>query len=221
MSKEPPSSPPDTPSKGLTASTEPPPPPYTPTPSATNPGFCPLAFSERHANRTPGGGLTAAQYFAPCALCGTQISDTIPGIYKEGWKWVDPSVNFRWESHLPPNSAMATYSTVPSTTPGKQPEMSEVGRSLAAAALSSERGKLDYDVDLEKGEGSQGGNERLSCWICWEYEEKFVGGMGVDEWYVHLRGHFRDEGFRICRGKTGGMQRRRNCVVKGCPKIHS
>lgn len=65
------------------------------------------------------------------------------------------------------------------------------------------------------------GEEKLSCWICWEYEEEFQEPMSSEEWYIHMRGHFRDDGFRVCIGKTAGMQRRRNCRVKNCPKIHS
>ncbi|CAG8959584.1 hypothetical protein HYFRA_00001486 [Hymenoscyphus fraxineus] len=176
---------------------EPPPPPYTTAPSlqvsaaasasAPNPGFCILAFSERHANRTPGGGMTAAQYFAPCPACGTVVNDEIPGTYKESWReWVDPSVNFRWESHVAPSANAARENA----------EKVKAGEELVSV-------------------------ERLACWICWEYEERWVGLMAPEEWYLHQRRHFKDEGFRVCVGKTGGMQRRRNCMVKNCPKIHS
>ncbi|KAG9231304.1 hypothetical protein BJ875DRAFT_469887 [Amylocarpus encephaloides] len=187
---------------------EPPPPPYTPSSAApihtssTNPGFCPLAFSERHANKTPGGGMTAAQYFAPCPACGTVVQDAIPGTYKEGWRdWVDPSVNFRWESHVPP------------PLPGSKGEMVRKPK----AARMSDAADLDLERGLDEGERE----ERLGCWICWEYEQKWEDPMGPEVWYAHMRKHFRNDGFRVCVGKTGGMQRRRNCGVKECPKIHS
>jgi hypothetical protein len=125
--------------------------------------------------------MTALQYFTPCAACGASISDMIPASYKTGWAdWVDPSVNFRWESHVAVNTV-------------------------------------------------EGGTKRefLGCWICWEFENKWVRPMESEEWYAHLRGHFR-EGFRACtrepKEKEAGrrvMQRRRNCTVGGCPKIHS
>jgi hypothetical protein len=143
--------------------------------------------------------MTASQYYAPCPACGVVVGDEIPAGYKEGWRWVDPSVNFRWESHI---------AASPNTTAKGKREMVEKGNG--------------NELDLEKGEGTrEGEGENLSCWICWEYEEKFVEPMGVEEWYLHIRNHFRNEGFRVCVGKTGGMQRRRNCGVKSCPKIHS
>ena len=71
----------------------------------------------------------------------------------------------------------------------------------------------------------EGGTKRefLGCWICWEFEEKWVRPMESEEWYAHLRAHFK-EGFRACVAEREGrsvMQRRRNCAVRGCPKIHS
>jgi hypothetical protein len=63
--------------------------------------------------------------------------------------------------------------------------------------------------------------ELLGCWICWEYEEKWVEPMLQDDWYAHMRKHFLVDGYRVCKGKTGAMQRRRNCEVARCPKIHS
>jgi len=151
--------------------TEEPPPPYAPdTSPLRNPGFCELAFQERLANRKPGGGMTASEYFAPCKSCSVVCGDEISPAYKFGWlDWVDPSLNFRWESH----------------------------------------------VCSEKGQ------EQLGCWICWEYEQNWIEPMGPAAWYKHMRKHFFVEGYRICKGKTGGMQRRRNCGVKHCPKIHS
>ncbi len=155
-----------------------PPPPYDAS-SATNPGFCELAFRERQDNRIPGGGMPSAQYFAPCKACSFVCGDKIPPVYKTGWlDWIDPSVNFRWESH----------------------------------------------VAVEKGEkdgGSETRVELLGCWICWEYEQNWVTPMVPEEWYKHMRRHFFVEGYRICKGRTGAMQRRRNCEVGHCPKIHS
>jgi hypothetical protein len=140
--------------------------------------------------------MTASQYYAPCPACGAVVGDEITAGYKEGWRWIDPSVNFRWESHLPKT-----------TRKGNQ-EMAEKGSG--------------NEVDLETGEATRRGDgESLSCWICWEYEEKFVEPMGAEDWYLHMKKHFKDDGFRICVGKTGGMQRRRNCGVSSCPKIHS
>lgn len=153
---------------------EPPPPPYHES-APTNPGFCELAFRERHENTIPKGGMTAAEYFLPCKACGFVCGDEIPQIYKQGWlDWTDPSVNFRWESH----------------------------------------------VCVEKKEGEPR-KEMFSCWICWEFEQKWVEPMGVFQWYKHIRRHFFVEGYRICKGKTGAMRRRRNCELKSCPKIHS
>jgi len=119
--------------------------------------------------------MSAADYFKPCQACGFVCGDEIPAVYKTGWlDWVDPSVNFRWESH----------------------------------------------VAREKKEG-ESRREMLSCWICWEYDNKWVEPMGVNEWYKHMRRHFFVEGYRMCKGKTGAMQRRRNCELKNCPKMHS
>ncbi len=98
-----------------------------------------------------------------------------------------------------------------------------VGNAIPA---SYKRGWLDWvDCSLnfrwESHICSEKGREELGCWICWEYDQKWLGGMTVDTWYKHMRRHFFVEGYRICKGKTGGMQRRRNCNVKHCPKIHS
>jgi len=156
------------------SSSDEPPPPYHAS-APTNPGFCELAFRERQDNSVPGGGMSAAEYFFPCKSCGFVCGDEIPAVYKQGWlDWVDPSVNFRWESH----------------------------------------------VAVEKKEG-EAKREMLSCWICWEYEQKWTEPMRVQEWYKHLRKHFFVEGYRICKAKSGAMQRRRNCDLKHCPKIHS
>lgn len=154
-------------------SDDPPPPYHDPNSSGpSNPGFCELAFRERQENKIPCGGMTAAQYFAPCKACSFTCGDHIPSVYKTGWlDWVDPSVNFRWESHV--------------ARPDKR------------------------------------GEEMLGCWICWEYDQKWVEPMAPEEWYKHMRKHFFVEGYRICRAKTGAMQRRRNCSVRSCPKIHS
>lgn len=155
-----------------------PPPPYNASFLPTNPGFCELAFRERHDNKIPGGGMPAAQYFAPCKACWFQCGDEIPAAYKQGWlDWTDPSVNFRWESHVAVGNA-----------------------------------------EKDNGESPA---EMLGCWICWEYEQIWRKPMGVDEWYKHMRQHFFVEGYRICKGKSGAMQRRRNCKVGHCPKIHS
>ncbi|KAI9049660.1 hypothetical protein LZ554_006685 [Drepanopeziza brunnea f. sp. 'monogermtubi'] len=165
---------------------EEPPPPYMASTLAPNPGFCELAFRERHDNKIAGGGMLAVQYFAPCKACGFQCGDEIPAVYKQGWlDWIDPSVNFRWESHVAVGAA----------------------------------GELKKDHGNEDGNGTP---EMLGCWICWEYEHVWKEPMVVEEWYKHMRRHFFVEGYRICKGKTGAMQRRRNCEVVGhCPKIHS
>lgn len=88
------------------------------------------------------------------------------------------------------------------------------------------RGWLDWvDCSLnfrwESHICSEKRQERYGCWICWDYDQKFCEPMNVDTWYKHMRRHFFVEGYRICKGKTGGMQRRRNCARKDCPKIHS
>ena len=159
-----------------TPTTDDPPPPYIADTQPVNPGFCDLAFRERQANRVPGGGMTAPQYYAPCKSCSFICGDEIPRAYKAGWpEWVDPSVNFRWESHV----AM------------KEPVLG----------------------------GLHG--EMLGCWICWEYEQVWVKPMLPEDWYAHMRKHFKVDGYRSCRGRRGAMQRRRNCAVKYCPKIHS
>lgn len=118
--------------------------------------------------------MAASEYYLPCQACSVVCGSNIPISYKTGWMdWVDPSVNFRWESH----TGTAT-------------------------------------IDGEK-------KELLGCWICWEYDGKWVKPMFVEEWYLHLRKHFRTDGYRVCKGKVGAMQRRRNCMVGNCPKIHS
>jgi len=155
---------------------EEPPPPYLPSSSTpvTNPGFCDLAFKERHDNRVPGGGMPSSQYALPCKACGFHCGDEIPPAYKSGWhESVDPSINYRWESHT------------------------------GSAMVNGERKEL------------------LSCWICWEYDGKWQKPMFVEEWYMHLRKHFKTDGYMVCKGKVGAMQRRRNCGVLNCPKIHS
>jgi hypothetical protein len=150
-----------------------PPPPYVADLSVTNPGFCAEAFRERQSNRIPGGGRTAAEYSQPCKACSVVCGDQIPGTFYNNWpEWVDPSVNFRWESHT------------------------------GIAAINGEKKEL------------------LGCWICWEYEQKWVKPMLAEEWYEHTKKHFKGDGYRVCKGKKGGMQRRRNCAVIGCPKIH-
>ena len=137
-----------------------------------NPGFCDLAWRERKANRIAGGGMQSSQYAEPCPECGLICGDFIPPSYRNDWpEWVDPSVNFRWESHI-------------------------------AVTVKEHR-------------------ELLGCWICWEYEQKWVGAMLPDEWYRHMRRHFREDGYQPCRNVMGVMQRRRNCPVRKCPKIHS
>lgn len=157
-------------------SSDEPPPPYlaASSTSITNPGFCDLAFRERYNNRLPGGGMHSSQYPLPCEDCGFVCGDKIPSTYKIGWHdWVDPSVNFRWESHT--GSAM---------------------------------------VNGEK-------KELLGCWICWEFDGNWQKPMFAEEWYTHIRKHFKVDGYMICKGKVGAMQRRRNCAVLNCPKIHS
>jgi hypothetical protein len=127
--------------------------------------------------------MSSGQYFTPCKACSFVCGDEIPAVYKQGWlDWIDPSVNFRWESHV--------------------------------AAPRGEKGGSGPGV------GDVGG-ELLGCWICWEFEQKWMEPMGPAEWYKHLRRHFFVEGYRICKGRTGAMQRRRNCEVGHCPKIHS
>lgn len=123
--------------------------------------------------------MPSAQYFAPCKACSFVCGDEIPPVYRTGWlDWIDPSVNFRWESHVA--------------------------------------------VDKAENDGeAEGRGELLGCWICWEYEQTWVKPMVPEEWYKHMRRHFFVEGYRICKGKTGAMQRRRNCEVGHCPKIHS
>lgn len=169
-----------------------PPPPYN-DPSEKNPGFCQNAFRERQENKLPGGGMTAREYFAPCTACGYRSRDdfAIPASYKNGWlDWVDPSVNFRWESHVCSNST-------DSQSDEKKEEVAEQA-------------------------GRWSGREQLACWICWEFDNKWTGGMDTKNWYTHMRRHFFVEGYRICKGAKGGMQRRRNCGVgAGCPKVHS
>jgi hypothetical protein len=161
----------------LPTTTDDPPPPYkTESSIYHNPGFCEFAFRERQANREPGGGMTASQYFSPCKSCSFLCGDEIPASYKTNWpEWVDPSVNFRWESHVASKEPM----------------------------LGGLHGEL------------------LGCWICWEYEQSWVKPMVPEDWYAHMRKHFKVDGYRICKGKTGAMQRRRNCGVRHCPKIHS
>jgi len=151
------------------------PPPYiADSGTIVNPGFCELSWRERQDNRVPGGGMTADQYFAPCKACGLVCGDHIPAAYKAGWlDWVDPSVNFRWESHT------------------------------GVAVINGEKKEL------------------LSCWICWEYDHTWVKPMLPDEWYLHMRKHFKVDGYRPCKGAAGAMQRRRNCSLTTCPKIHS
>jgi hypothetical protein len=157
--------------------TEEPPPPYkTETSRYHNPGFCEFAFRERQANSVPGCGMTASQYFSPCKSCSFLCGDEIPASYKTSWpEWVDPSVNFRWESHVASKEPM----------------------------LGGLHGEL------------------LGCWICWEYDQTWVKPMVPEDWYAHMRQHFKVDGYRICKGKTGAMQRRRNCELRHCPKIHS
>jgi len=120
--------------------------------------------------------MPGSQYFEPCKGCSFLCSNEIPSVYKTGWyNWIDPSVNFRWESHVAVKEPM----------------------------LGGLHGEM------------------LSCHICWEYDQKWVKPMMVDDWYMHMRRHFRVDGYRSCRGKNGAMQRRRNCGVRHCPKIHS
>ncbi|KAG0648483.1 hypothetical protein D0Z07_5252 [Hyphodiscus hymeniophilus] len=70
-----------------------------------NPGFCNQAWEERQANQRPKEGMPSDQYYKPCKGCGLVCGDYIPASYKAGWpKWVDPSVNFRWESHIAASS---------------------------------------------------------------------------------------------------------------------
>jgi hypothetical protein len=158
------------------STTDEPPPPYNPLCEPTNPGFCEFAFRERLANRVPGGGMKAAQYFEPCKGCSFLCGDEIPAAYHANWREsVDPSVNFRWESHV----------------------------AIKEPVLGGLRGEM------------------LGCWICWEYEQVWVKPMVPEDWYMHMRKHFRVHGYRGCRGKTGAIQRRRNCKSGYCPKIHS
>jgi hypothetical protein len=161
----------------IPTTTEDPPPPYkTETPLNDNPGFCEFAFRERQANSVPGGGMIARQYFSPCKSCSYLCGDEIPTSYRTNWpEWVDPSVNFRWESHVASKEPM----------------------------LGGLHGEL------------------LGCWICWEYDQNWVKPMVPEDWYAHMRQHFKVDGYRICKGKTGAMQRRRNCGLRHCPKIHS
>lgn len=162
---------PPPPTYNSSSSDAPPPPPYTYT---SNPGFCALAFAERASNALPNGGMTSDDYFLPCSACTFTCGTAIPPSYKIAWpQWVDPSVNFRWESHT------------------------------GVAVVNGEKTEL------------------LGCWICWEYEQNWVKPMMVEEWYLHMRKHFHGDGYRVCKGKKGGMQRRRNCPVFACPKVHS
>lgn len=46
------------------------------------------------------------------------------------------------------------------------------------------------------------------------------------EWWSHMEGHFGakengGEGYRICTGENGWMNKRESCRAKGCVKIHS
>jgi hypothetical protein len=139
---------------------------------SVNPGFCELAWRERQANQRPRGGMLRKQYTKPCRDCGLVCGTSLPASYTEGWKqYVDPSLNFRWESHI-------------AVTPTEHEEL-------------------------------------LGCWICWEYQGTWVTPMLEDDWYAHMRNHFRNDGYRACTGRRGAMQRRRNCEVASCQKIHS
>ncbi|TVY27093.1 hypothetical protein LHYA1_G003141 [Lachnellula hyalina] len=123
--------------RAVDTETELPPPPYAPAslPRTQNPGFCAHAFSERAANSVPGGGRTGTQYFEACP-CGFIVSDSIPASYKEGWPgWIDPSVNYRWESHLPPSNFTST------STSSKKLDLEEGGgRDWAAGSALSMMG---------------------------------------------------------------------------------
>merc|ERR1711964_488934 len=70
---------------------------------------------------------------------------------------IDPSVNFRWESHVAANK--------------------------------------------EKDALEEGQRELLGCWICWEYDQKWIEPMVPNEWYKHMRRHFFVRGIGYVRGR--------------------
>jgi hypothetical protein len=65
-------------------------------------------------------------------------------------------------------------------------------------------------------------SERRSCLICWEHEAVWVEPMGKEEWGKHVRRHFEEEGYWVCRGEGGGrdMVMRYQCRARKCKGVH-
>jgi len=65
-------------------------------------------------------------------------------------------------------------------------------------------------------------SNRRSCVICWEERGRWVEPMGLEEWCVHVRKHFEQEGYWACMDRTTKcMAGRWVCKAQKCRGIHS
>lgn len=67
---------------------------------------------------------------------------------------------------------------------------------------------------------TQDRTEKRGCILCWEDKGVVVEAMGVEEWGVHMRAHFKDEGYWVCGGEGECMQPRGGCRVEKCRGVH-
>jgi hypothetical protein len=61
--------------------------------------------------------------------------------------------------------------------------------------------------------------EWRGCLICWEYEGRWIS-LGKEEWGKHVRRHFEKEGYWICKGEGGEMNRTWGCKAVRCKGVH-
>ncbi|KAF2820597.1 hypothetical protein CC86DRAFT_411895 [Ophiobolus disseminans] len=62
----------------------------------------------------------------------------------------------------------------------------------------------------------------MGCVICWEKERKWVGPMALEQWGVHMRGHFEGGQYWVCENmEMKVMNYRWMCKIKKCRGIHS
>jgi hypothetical protein len=58
-------------------------------------------------------------------------------------------------------------------------------------------------------------SDRKSCLLCWEDKRIWVEPMKAEAWGVHMRKHFKEDGYQVCKKPgTQLMQSRNACPAK-------
>jgi hypothetical protein len=53
-----------------------------------------------------------------------------------------------------------------------------------------------------------------------EFEKKEIQIMMYETWLEHVSRHLERDGYQICKGADGIMQRRKDSSIRNCKRIH-